>query len=59
MPLLEPIILIGGCLLSASLGALGSVIYFRAKIERVESESWRSARLFYLRANPRQHDTRL
>jgi len=47
MPILEPIILIGGCLFCAALGAWASAIWYRAKLDRMHTETWNAARHFY------------
>ena len=56
MPELEPIILIGGCLFCAALGAWASAIWYRAKIDLVQERTWNAARLYYAH---KQRETRL
>ena len=56
MPILEPIILIGGCLFSAALGAWASAIWFRAKLDRLHDETWNAAKRYFAH---KQRETRL
>jgi hypothetical protein len=58
MPVLEPIILIGGCLLCFGLGFLAAAIGYRRRLKRAGAESWRAAILFYTRQQT-ERETRL
>lgn len=56
MPELDPIIIVGGCLFCAALGAWASAIWYRAKLDRIHNETWNSARIFY---SNKQRESRL
>lgn len=43
----EFIIILGGCLLSGGIGALGVALYYRGALVRKERETWKAATLFH------------
>ncbi len=39
--------IIGGTLAGTAFGALAAVLYYRARLRRIEKETWRSAATYY------------
>jgi len=47
----EFLIILGGCILSGAIGALGVCLYYRGALARKERETWKAATLFHHHAN--------
>jgi hypothetical protein len=59
MPILEPIILLGGCFICTALGVIGASLWYRPKLKRHHTEAWNAARIFYTRANEQQRESKI